>query len=249
LPPNASIQAHLQVAKRAIASGENDLRRAAEHIAMAYEEGASQRLIASSIGKSPAWVNRLLSWRESSYPDDTPFGPQSKASRERARVQATERTDTRKKSKKGKVQDELAAALALAKAAKSEAAKAKAEAQRATDEAMRFKAEAIRERIRAENAYADACAADPHFDRHECSIHNGTRELLVKALGMLGSDHPGERASAALVAERLRAKLDKTWNELIVREHDDDDEDLDDDDDLDHDDDDLDDDDDEEPDT
>jgi hypothetical protein len=38
----------------------------------------------------------------------------------------------------------------------------------------------------------------------------------VKALGMLGSDQAGERASAALVVEKQRVKLGLTWDELIV---------------------------------
>jgi hypothetical protein len=43
------------------------------------------------------------------------------------------------------------------------------------------------------------------------------RELskLIGALGVLGSDHAGERAAAALMVERLRAKLGKQWEELI----------------------------------
>jgi hypothetical protein len=45
---------------------------------------------------------------------------------------------------------------------------------------------------------------------------------------MLGSDQVGERAAAALMAEKQRVKLGMTRNELIVREHDDDDEDRDD---------------------
>ena len=34
---------------------------------------------------------------------------------------------------------------------------------------------------------------------------------LIGALGMLGSDHTGERAAAALTVERLRVKLGKQW--------------------------------------
>src|ERR1700688_1300502 len=34
---------------------------------------------------------------------------------------------------------------------------------------------------------------------------------LIGALGMLGSDHTGERAAAALMVERLRVKLGKQW--------------------------------------
>jgi hypothetical protein len=43
------------------------------------------------------------------------------------------------------------------------------------------------------------------------------RELskLIGALGMLGSEHAGERAAAALHVERLRIKLGKQWSELI----------------------------------
>lgn len=42
------------------------------------------------------------------------------------------------------------------------------------------------------------------------------RELLVKTLGMLGSDHEGERANAAVSVEKQRALLGMTWNDLIV---------------------------------
>jgi hypothetical protein len=96
LSPTSSIFGLLNLAKKAIASGERDLRRAAEYIAAAQKSGASQRLIAASVGKSPAWVNRLLQWQKSDYLDDTAFGAQSKASRARTRVQATESAKTEK---------------------------------------------------------------------------------------------------------------------------------------------------------
>jgi hypothetical protein len=73
---------------------------------------------------------------------------------------------------------------------------------------------------------------------HEARVREApvTRELLVEALGMLGSVHFDERAAAALKIESLRAKLNKTWNELIVWDPDDeDDEDYDDEDDDDDD--------------
>jgi hypothetical protein len=47
-------------------------------------------------------------------------------------------------------------------------------------------------------------------------VHSGPPELLVKALGMLGSDQAGERANAALVVEKQRTKLAMTWDELII---------------------------------
>jgi hypothetical protein len=211
LSQEASIQAHLQIAKKAIASGENDLRRAAKHIAEARKQGASQRRIAAAIGKAVSTVNRYLSWHDSGYRDETPFGPESKAKRQRARVRATER-DNRKKRTHGEVaHDDLAAALARAQAAQADAARARAEAKEATDEAMRAKAEAVRERLRAERAYASSAATAPRQP-----LDGRLRDLLVKALGLLGSDQAGERANAAVVAEKQRAKLGMTWDELIV---------------------------------
>jgi hypothetical protein len=40
-------------------------------------------------------------------------------------------------------------------------------------------------------------------------------ELLAKMLGMMGSDHAGERANAAAAAEAMRKKLGLTWPELL----------------------------------
>jgi hypothetical protein len=42
--------------------------------------------------------------------------------------------------------------------------------------------------------------------------------MCLKALGMLGSDQVGERAAAALTAEKQRIKLGMTWDELIVNQ-------------------------------
>jgi hypothetical protein len=202
--------------------------------------------------------------------------------------------DRSNRKSRRELDDEFSAALAVADAASAKfakaaarAAKARAEADRALAEAERAfgrvtrKGEELEKCIRAEKAAAEGCAPDPNTDGdgcssrcrtrellvkalgmlgsdqvegrasaallvekqrtklgktwdeliiHEGSIHGSTRELLVKALGMLGSDHVGERAAAALMAEKQRAKLSKTWNELIIRERDDDDEGLDDDD-------------------
>ena len=56
---------------------------AAEYLAYAEEEGKTQRQIAEGVGKSAAWVNRLLQWRRDGYPEDTPFGTQSQERDER----------------------------------------------------------------------------------------------------------------------------------------------------------------------
>jgi hypothetical protein len=79
--------------KALIESGERSLRDAAVVLGTAQEKcGASQREIAAEVGRSPAWVNKLLKWRKAGYPSDTPFGPASKAARRRKKaVQAPER--------------------------------------------------------------------------------------------------------------------------------------------------------------
>lgn len=141
-------------AKDAIHAGEASLRRAADDLAAAQTLGMSQRLIGQAVGKSAAWVNQLLKWRESGYRDTTPFGPQSKASRKRAsHVQSAEhRTGPSAPRRPG--------TLAL---------------------------------------------PSEHI-----------RRKLIKALGMLGSEHPGERAAAAVAVETLRATLDRQWEALII---------------------------------
>jgi hypothetical protein len=42
------------------------------------------------------------------------------------------------------------------------------------------------------------------------------RQRLAAILGMLGSDHAGERAAAALQAEAFRRKHGLTWPELLA---------------------------------
>lgn len=76
----------LSRAKNEIAKGETALQTAADYIAKAQELGATQREIASRLEKSASWVNAMLHWHKSGYEEETPFGSQSKASRERRRV-------------------------------------------------------------------------------------------------------------------------------------------------------------------
>jgi hypothetical protein len=42
------------------------------------------------------------------------------------------------------------------------------------------------------------------------------REKLAAVLGMLGSDHDGERAAAALIASRIVREAGLSWRELLV---------------------------------
>jgi hypothetical protein len=159
-------------ARRAIAAGEGSFRQAAEYLAEARKQGATQRQSAKAIGKSPAWVNRLLKWRSGGY-RETPFGPQSKA--KRAAVQSPKQ----------------------------------ARRPMTAEEALAQKAQAEFQTARAE-------AVARMFGTDSKRIPNGARTELLKALDMLGSEHAAERASAALIVERQRARLNLTWDELIV---------------------------------
>ena len=91
-----SVAEHLTCAKRDIAAGDKSLRSAAEHIAAAIDLGASQRVAASTVGKSAAWVNRLLLWRTSGFQANGPFVDDNKKKKERA---AFSRTKQQEKSK------------------------------------------------------------------------------------------------------------------------------------------------------
>jgi hypothetical protein len=81
----------LNRAKNAIEAGHQSLHDAAEALALAQQDfKASQREITDAVGKSVAWVNRLLQWQRQGCVG-TPFGPGSKARRERQKsVQAPE---------------------------------------------------------------------------------------------------------------------------------------------------------------
>jgi hypothetical protein len=162
----------LDKARRAIAAGEGSFRQAAEYLAEARKQGATQRQSAKAIGKSPAWVNTLLKWRSGGY-RETPFGPQSKA--KRAAVQATK------------------------------------QARRPTTAE-----EALAQKAQAEFQTARAVAVATMFGADIKRVPKGARKELLKALAMLGSEHTAERASAALIVERQRARLNLTWDDLIV---------------------------------
>jgi hypothetical protein len=119
-------------------------------MAAAKALGASQRQIAKAVGMSSTWVHQMLKWRAEDYKDITPFGPQSKANRQRAKVgQAADRKKTADRSDAGTDQAQAAAAGA-AKTAKAEAAKAKANAAKAAADARRARAEALVEQSLAE---------------------------------------------------------------------------------------------------
>jgi hypothetical protein len=210
LSKEASIQAHLRIAKKAIENGESDLRRAADHLAQAQEKGISQREIASAVGKSVSWVNGLLQWAKSGYEDKTPFGPGSKARRERARVRANERARTTKQPGRAK-QDGLAVTLNGEQAAQVEAAGTRPTA--ATDEALWRNAEGSGEHVGAEKVgsegLAPALTAATKFTGDE-------RARLIETLEFLAIERPRLRATFALNVEKRRAELGLSWDELLI---------------------------------
>ena len=48
----------------------------------------------------------------------------------------------------------------------------------------------------------------------------GDAARLTRVLGMLGSEHAGERAAAALAADRLIKRLGLSWQEILTPPHD-----------------------------
>jgi len=87
----------LERARAAIEAGEQSLHDAAEALALAQEDfGATQREIATAVGRSASWVNRLLKWRQSGYKDNSPFGPTTTAGRVSHAKQRTKASKARK---------------------------------------------------------------------------------------------------------------------------------------------------------
>ena len=206
-----SVAALLSRAKASIANyylGVTSLRSAAEDVAAAQAQGATQANIAATLGKSQPWVNRLLRWRTGGY-QDTAFGPESKAKRERsANYQSPD-----KSSAKPKPSSE---ARFNAEAAKAEAAKVKAQAAKAKAEAAKARSENAKARADARRAQHEAFA-EMFGDRRERKVMDAkARDILVKALGMLGSDSDGEVLNAAHVAEKQRRNLNMTWDDIII---------------------------------
>jgi hypothetical protein len=200
-----TVDNHLEQAKDCIARSESSLREAAEHIAeaMRLDDKLTQRAVAKRVDMSPAWVNGLIRWRSEGYKSETPFGPQSKASRAKAAaVQATKRP-LEKVTPERLLREK---ARAEADTAKARAAETRAKAAEAEHKAEQAKQEAEAERLRASRFRAEG-AADISYEQ---------RARLVKFLGMLGSEREGERATAAKKADDLRKSLGLSWSSLIV---------------------------------
>ena len=102
-------------ARRAIAAGEGSFRQAAEYLAEARKQGATQRQSAKAIGKSPSWVNQLLAWRKSGYKGGA--FERSNNSRAFSRTKQQRRPMTTEEALAQKAQAEFQTARAVAVAA------------------------------------------------------------------------------------------------------------------------------------
>jgi uncharacterized membrane protein YqiK len=214
-------------AKTAFKSGDNSYQAGTEKMAEAHEMGATLKMIAEKVGKSESWVSRKLEWRKNGYPD-TAFGPQSKKKRQRKKdLEAPQEGGQEPGTAHQQAQAD--AERARAATAKADAARAKAEAEKAKADARKAKADAAKARADAEKADAEARAAEAnakvrsgvfgHSFRRGMTgkpLPQDKRELLVKMLGMLGSDQLGERANAASLADKQRVELGMTWGDLII---------------------------------
>jgi len=77
-----------------------------------------------------------------------------------------------------------------------------------------FKDEERRARRRQKRAEREARKAPAHKHR---AVVAADRERLAKLLGMLGSEHQGERDAAARQIEMMRQKLGGNWQDVLGR--------------------------------
>jgi hypothetical protein len=228
LAPSKTIPELLAAAKAAIDSGESSMHIAAEAIAQAQAQGATQRKIAETVDKSAAWVNGLLQWRIGGY-QGTCFGPQKQ--RARPTAEASPKADpafSQTKHAKPKSEEraqadtakaEASKARAKASQAKADAEKAKADARKAEADARKAKAEANAQakwKRDRDNAFAGAFRHRTPGSKEPKMTH-AQRRTLVGLLGHLGNDNAGQRDVAATKADKLRNELGVGWDDLIVR--------------------------------
>lgn len=177
-------------AREAIATSDRKLRLAAEYLAFAEEQGKTQREMAAGVGKSVAWVNRLLQWRRNGYQEDTPFGPQSQERDERHDERVREQAREERSGPEQQADDDQ---------------------QEHEDQQERDERSGPEQQARSRRAHARRARVHGWV---ELSEHD--RATLVRVLGMLGSSHDNEALVAARKAEDIRRRLGLTWDDLIV---------------------------------
>lgn len=190
-------------AKHHIGTGEasrrTSFRAAAEDIARACDQGATQREVAKGVGKSATWVNRLLKWREGGYVG-APFadkivhgvnkqGPPTKPSL----AGATLLTITAAEPVTDSLPGRNLSGLDPTDVAPGESVSADCDGIK--DPAKDFLATVHMEG-----------SGSPEIKRRN----------LIEALEFLVSTRPKMRAKFALIVEARRAGLGLTWDQLII---------------------------------
>ena len=180
----------LRRAESAIAAGERFMREAADYIAAAQAQGVSQRAIAARIGKSHPWVNRLLAWRAGGFLGEA-FNRAARKSLQSAGQPADQETrpETATSGHEPPPRDGCTPA----------------DDDAVTEWWRRTNSERVRVNM-----------FDFYGIRRLRHAEAKDRELLVKALGMLGSNQPGEVLNAARLVEKQRRKLNIAWETMII---------------------------------
>ena len=121
---NAPTEAELlDRAKAAVEANDQSLHDAAEALAETRElHGTSQAEMARAIGKSEAWVSKLLKWSRAGYKAESPFGPRTKAGRlEHAKDRSASDASKPRKARNARTQPKVAADGATASAERRKA--------------------------------------------------------------------------------------------------------------------------------
>lgn len=193
----------LSRAKQNIDSCETPLRAAAEDIALACDQGATQREVAAAVGKSPAWVNRLLKWRSSGY-EGSAFGGNF--------VQGV--------NKKGAQTAPAVTETVLSPISWAESDGLPAQVPQTNISELDTTKTGVSEHVLPSDGgenFSEAGRPLTHKEAFDVSVQ---RRNLIKGLDLLGSARPGLRAQLALIVESRRAQLKLTWDQLIIPAHD-----------------------------
>jgi hypothetical protein len=198
--PTLTKEELLSRAKRNIDSCERPLREAAEDIAQACEQGATQRDIALAVGKSPAWVNRLLKWRLSGYAGSAFADKRVQGVNKKSVLPALAVTGTVlppiswvQSGNTTKAEPHVGISPESADTALNEQASSGCGRDENVSDIVPSRA-------------VTSTVADASVQRHN----------LIEALEFLTSTRPGFRAKLALIVEARRAELGLTWDQLII---------------------------------
>ena len=218
-------------AKHHIGVGETSrntsFRAAAEDMARAHAQGAKQRDIAKGVGKSVAWVNRLLKWQESGYVG-APFADkvvqgvnENAAPLDSPRIEpGLVCSSLATPDNKEPVQPDALLPIKLESAVGEQPedtpvitpATIAVHAEGANAEADTCATAAANPGEQDDTGSAEPTAAKP--TRKKLSAER--RAGLIERLELLTTKRPRLRATLALQIEQRRAEVGLTWDELLI---------------------------------